>query len=196
MRRRLVLALAIGLPVLGVAGVYAYNVYRNLEAQHDVRESCATIRDDVRMRLHPRLLGAVLSPDEARGLRADFLAGHDEMCGFLDRELVWWRWNWGRKVKIPQDPARQGRTLRRVTEMRRRVPGLMRESMRFLGTPPDQVDRAVAQMTKRADASLAKLSAPRTARAVELWTWARTLRQTADAIEAGAAEHAPAKRAP
>ncbi len=127
--------------VAAVTLTYGYNVQRNRDGHAQLESACASIRRSIDERMKGDSLSMLL--DDPAALARDLRAEIDAPCVAIEPQLAWWRWNLGRRVPIPPDPARAARLeAARVAMIPRCIPVVHRllDSSNLTGSSPEALE--------------------------------------------------------
>lgn len=183
-KRRAVIA-----AIAAIALTYGYNVQRNLDGGAQLHGACASIRRSIDERMKGDSLSMLLEDPAAvtRDLRAEI----DSPCVTIEPQLAWWRWNLGRRVPIPPDPARAARLeAARVAMIPRCIPVVHRllDSSNLTGSSPEALE---VQARATCDEIAGSLRSPTSEPGppVPVWDWPDRLTALARSLAPEAPAH-------
>ena len=176
--------------VAAIALTYGYNVQRNLDGGAQLHAACTSIRRSIDERMKADSLSMLL--EDPAGVARDLRAEIDAPCVTIEPQLAWWRWNLGRRVPIPPDPARAARLeAARVAMVPRCIPVVHRllDSSNLTGSSPEALEvQARATCVEIAGSLRSPTSEP--GPPVPVWDWPDRLTALARSL----APEAPAPR--
>jgi hypothetical protein len=165
--------LGCSLVVAAAAVGFGGNVARNRAAARRVDAACAVLLAERPPGPAEPLLARLLGTDATATLHADVRAEDTALCGFVQDELAWSRWNVGRRVAAPTDPARDARIEAALASATDQCPPVMSSLLlgarAALGGTLDA--GALASDAAAACAGLTRGLAPVPKEPVAVWDW-------------------------
>ncbi len=157
--------------VAAIALTYGYNVKRNLDGGAQLHAACTSIRRSIDERMKLDSLSTLF--DDPAALARDLRAENDAPCVTIEPQLAWWRWNLGRQVPIPPEPARDARLeAARVAMIPRCISALHRhlDASNLTGSSPEALEvQARATCNQIAGSLRSSMSEP--GPPIPVWDW-------------------------